>query len=52
MGRIFEERVKKLVKDVILGSLNFIDFVTYVDYIKAIQTYTSRKDTKNGNHLH
>jgi hypothetical protein len=35
LGHIFIERIKILVNDVVLNTLNFIDFGTCVDCIKG-----------------
>ena len=43
LGHISIERIKRLVKDRILNTLDFNDFKTCVDYIKGKQTNMSKK---------
>jgi len=43
LGHISIERNKRLVKDVLLNTLDFVDFKTCVDYIKGKQTSMSKK---------
>ena len=46
LGHIFIDRIKKLVNDGVLSTLNFIDFDTCVDCIKGKQINKSKKGTK------
>lgn len=46
LGHIFKQGVKKLVKEGILWSLNFTNFVTCVDCIKVKHIYTSKKGVR------
>ena len=43
LGHISIDRIKKLVNDKVLTTLDFIDFETCVDYIKGKQTNKSKK---------
>ena len=40
------QRIKRLVNDRVLNTLDFTDFDTCVDYIKGKQTNKSKKGTK------
>ena len=35
LGHIYVDRIKRLVNDGVLSTLDFTDFDTYVDYIKG-----------------
>lgn len=48
LGHISIERVKRLVKDVVLNTLDFVDFETCVDCIKGKHTNMSKKGSAQG----
>jgi hypothetical protein len=43
LGYIFINKIKILVNDGVLKTLEFTHFSTHVDYIKEKQTYMSKK---------
>ena len=49
LGHISKERVQRLVKERILGSLDFTNIEPCVDCIKAKQSNTYKKDVKHSN---
>ena len=51
LGHIYIERMKKLVNEGVLSTLNFIDFETCVDCIKGKQTNKSKKGAKRSTNL-
>ena len=51
LGHISIERIKKLVNDEVLSTLNFADFETYVNCIKGKQTNKSKKGAKRSTNL-
>jgi len=46
LGHISKERIKRLVNDGVLSTLDFTDCDTCVDYIKGKQTNKSKKSAK------
>ena len=46
LGHISMQRIKRLVNDRVLNTLDFTDFDTCVDYIKGKQTNKSKKGAK------
>ena len=46
LGHIFIQRIKRLVNDGVLSTLDFTDFHTCVDCIKGKQTNKSKKGAK------
>ena len=44
-------RIKRLVNDVVLDTLDFTNFDTYVDYIKGKQTNKFKKSAKRSNDI-
>ncbi|KAL0334045.1 UNVERIFIED_CONTAM: hypothetical protein Sangu_1560700 [Sesamum angustifolium] len=51
LGHISIERIRKLVNDGVLNTLNFTDFDTCVDCIKGKQTNVSKKSAKRSSNL-
>ena len=51
MGHISIERIKKLVNDGVLSTLDFADFETCVNYIKSKQTNKSKTGAKTSTNL-
>ena len=51
LGHISIERIKKLVNDGVLSTLDFADFETCVNYIKGNQTNKSKKGAKRSTNL-
>ncbi|KAL0429751.1 UNVERIFIED_CONTAM: Retrovirus-related Pol polyprotein from transposon TNT 1-94 [Sesamum radiatum] len=51
LGHISIERIKKLVNDGVLNTLDFTDFDTCVDCIKGKQTNVSKKGAKRSSNL-
>ena len=51
LGHISIERMKKLVNDGVLSTLDFSDFETYVNCIKGKQTNKSKKGVKRSTNL-
>ena len=47
LGHISIDRMKKLVNDEVLSTLDFVDFETCMHCIKDKQTNKSKKDAKN-----
>ena len=51
LGHISIERMKKLVNDGVLNTLDFADFETYVNCIKGKQTNKSKRGAKRSTNL-
>ena len=51
LGHISIERIKKLVNDGVLGTLDFVDFETCVNCIKGKQTNKSKRGAKRSTNL-
>ena len=51
LGHISIQRIKRLVNDGVLSTLDFTDFHTCVDYIKGKQTNKSKKGAKRSTNI-
>ena len=51
LGHISMQRIKRLVNDGVLNTLDFTDFDTCVDYIKGKQTNKSKKGAKRSTNI-
>lgn len=51
LGHIFSDRIKRLVNDGVLSTLDFADFETCVDCIKGKQTNKSKKGAKRSSNI-
>ena len=52
LGHISIERIKQLVNEGVLSTLDFADFETCVDWIKGKQTNKSKKGAKRSSKYH